>query len=86
VDVGGGNGALLIGILNANPHLHGAVFDQPHAAEPHRSRSPRVGLAERSEAVGGDIFKDVPTGADAYILKHVIHDWNDERAVTILKW
>jgi len=85
VDVGGGNGALLIGILNAHPHLHGIVFDQPPAAERARKQIAERGLAERCEAVGGDFFKDVPRGADAYILKHVIHDWNDERAVAILK-
>ena len=85
VDVGGGNGALLIGILKANPHLHGIVFDQPPAAERAQKEIAESGLAERCEAVGGDFFKEVPTGADVYILKHVIHDWNDDRAVTILK-
>ncbi len=85
VDVGGGNGAMLIGILNANPHLRGIVFDQPHAAERAQKQIAGSALAERCEAVGGDFFKEVPSGADAYILKHVIHDWNDDRAVTILK-
>jgi hypothetical protein len=78
VDVGGGNGALLIGILKAYPHLHGIVFDQPPAAERARKQIAERGLAERCQAAGGDFFKDVPPGADAYILKHVIHDWNDE--------
>jgi hypothetical protein len=85
VDVGGGNGALLIGILNAHSHLHGIVFDQPPAAERAHTHIAESGLAERCEAVGGNFFKEVPDGADAYILKHVIHDWNDDRAVTILK-
>ena len=85
VDVGGGNGALLIGILNANPHLHGIVFDQPQAAARAHKHIAESGLTGRCEAVGGDFFKGVPDGADAYILKHVIHDWNDERAVTLLK-
>src|SRR5712691_11914339 len=84
VDVGGGNGALLIGILKANPHLRGIVFDQPHAAERARKHIAEHELAERCEAVGGDFFNDVPGGADTYILKHVIHDWNDDRAATIL--
>jgi hypothetical protein len=74
VDVGGGSGALLIGILKANPHLHGIVFDRPQAAECARKQVAESGLAERCEAVGGDFFKEVPSGADAYILKHVIHD------------
>jgi ubiquinone/menaquinone biosynthesis C-methylase UbiE len=85
VDVGGGNGALLIGILQANPQLHGIVFDQPQVVERAQKQIAESGLAERCEAVGGDFFQEVPHGADAYILKHVIHDWNDDRAVTILK-
>jgi len=85
VDVGGGNGALLIGILTAHAHLRGVVFDQPAAAERARQQIAARGLAERCEAVGGDFFKEVPRGADAYLLKHVIHDWNDERATIILE-
>src|SRR4029077_16021981 len=85
VDVGGGNGALLIGILKAHSHLRGTVFDQPPAAERARKQIAERGLSDRCEAVGGDFFKEVPRGADAYILKHVIHDWNDERAVRILE-
>ena len=84
MDVGGGNGALLISILHAHPHLHGIVFDQPHTAERAHTQIAESGLAERCTAIGGDFFKDVPTGADAYLLKDVIHSWNDERAVTIL--
>jgi hypothetical protein len=85
VDVGGGNGTLLLGILDANPHLHGTVFDLPGAAERARENIAARGLAERCQAVGGDFFKEVPGGADAYILKHVIHDWNDEDALMILE-
>lgn len=84
VDVGGGNGALLIGILRVHPHLHGVVFDQPPAAERARQHIAECGLAERCEAAGGDFFKEIPGGGDAYMLKHVIHDWNDERACAIL--
>ena len=85
VDVGGGNGALLIGILRAHPHLRGTVFDQPHAAERARRQIQADGLSERCDAVGGDFFESVPAGADAYILKHVIHDWADDRATVILR-
>jgi len=85
VDVGGGNGALLIGILKANPNLRGIVFDQPHAAKSATEKIAAEGLSSRCEAVGGDFFKEVPKGADAYVIKHVIHDWNDERAIAILK-
>jgi SAM-dependent methyltransferase len=85
VDVGGGNGALLIGILTAHPHLHGIVFDRPEPAERARKRLAEHGLAGRCEAVAGDFFERVPPGGDAYVLKHVIHDWNDDRALAILE-
>lgn len=85
VDVGGGNGALLIGILKANPHLRGIVFDRPDAAERARRNIAEGGLSDRCQAVGGDFFQEVPPGGDAYVLKHVIHDWNDERAGAILR-
>jgi SAM-dependent methyltransferase len=85
VDVGGGNGALLTGILKVNPNLRGIVFDLPHVADKARNKIAEEGLQSRCEAIGGDFFKEVPSGADAYIIKHVIHDWNDQRAVAILK-
>jgi hypothetical protein len=85
VDVGGGNGALLVGILGANPTLRGVVFDLPSAAGRARQKITESGLADRCQVVGGDFFAEVPAGGDAYLLKHVIHDWNDERAVAILK-
>ncbi len=85
VDVGGGNGALMIGILNANPKLQGIVFDRADAAASARKNLAAAGLASRCEVVAGDFFKDVPRGGRAYLLKHIIHDWNDDRAVAILK-
>lgn len=85
VDVGGGNGALLIGLLQANPALRGIVFDLPAAAERATKQIAASALSERCRAVGGDFFKAVPEGGDAYLLKHVIHDWNDEQAVAILR-
>jgi len=85
VDVGGGNGALLIGILGANPELHGIVFDRPEPAERAKKKLAEAGLESRCQVVAGDFFESVPSGGDAYILKHVIHDWDDEKAVAILK-
>src|SRR6516225_6397451 len=76
VDVGGGDGSLLIGILKAYTNLDGIVFDLPHTAEKARTKITAAGLQTRCEALGGDFFKEVPPGADVYILKHVIHDWN----------
>ena len=84
-DVGGGNGALLIGILKANPRLRGMVFDRPDVAARAKQHLAAAGLSDRCEAVGGSFFEEVARGADAYLLKHVIHDWNDEDATAILK-
>jgi hypothetical protein len=85
VDVGGGNGALLAGILVANPTLTGVIFDLPDVASRAREQIRELGLAGRCEIVGGDFFKEVPRGGDAYLLKHVVHDWNDDRATEILR-
>jgi precorrin-6B methylase 2 len=85
VDVGGGSGALVAGILQANPALTGVLFDLPHVAERAKASIAALGLADRCAVVGGDFFKGVPEGGDAYLLKHVIHDWNDVRAAEILQ-
>jgi hypothetical protein len=85
IDVGGGNGALLIGILTAHSHLHGIVFDQEHAIARARALIAEAGLGDRCDAVPGDFFAAVPRGGDGYLLKHVIHDWNDDRASAILR-
>ena len=84
-DVGGGNGALLSGILTANPHLRGMLFDQPHVVERARPALDAAGIGDRITVAGGSFFDAVPSGADAYLLKHVIHDWNDDDAARILR-
>src|SRR5437868_3353470 len=85
VDVAGGHGFMLSEILRANPSLRGVLFDQPHVIEGAREFVASKGLAGRCEPAGGDFFESVPAGADAYVMKHIIHDWDDERAVLILK-
>lgn len=85
IDVGGGEGALLTGILRKHPRLQGVVFDLPRTEVRARAQIERAGLLSRYEFVGGDFFDCVPRGFDAYLLKHVIHDWNDERATRILR-
>ena len=85
IDVGGGEGALLAGILRANPKLRGAVFDLPRLRDRARGKIAEAGLTERYEFVGGDFFESIPSGYDAYLFKHVIHDWNDEQAERILR-
>jgi hypothetical protein len=78
VDVGGGRGAFLGAILEANPEMRGVLFDQPHVVA-------GADLGERCEVVAGSFFEAVPEGADAYLLKAILHDWEDEDAVRILR-
>ena len=84
VDVGGGQGILLAGILKANPRLHGILFDQPNVVATAGSTLEQAGVADRCELVGGDFFRTVPSGGDIYILRSIVHDWDDMPATTIL--
>ncbi|HKM90957.1 MAG TPA: methyltransferase [Candidatus Acidoferrales bacterium] len=84
VDVGGGHGRLLAGILIANPRLRGVLYDLPDVVA-EASALRQEPISQRCEIIGGDFFKGVPAGADAYLLKGIIHDWNDEAALKILK-
>ncbi|MCA1814929.1 MAG: acetylserotonin O-methyltransferase [Acidobacteria bacterium] len=83
-DIAGGHGQLLAGILRANPSMRGVLFDQAHVVEGARPLLEAEGVSGRVETVAGDFFASVPAGADAYVLKHIIHDWDDERATKIL--
>ncbi len=85
IDVGGGQGELLAALLAANPALRGILFDQPHVVASAEAVLERAGVADRCEVVGGSFFEGVPEGADAYLLKSVIHDWDDSSAVEILR-
>jgi O-methyltransferase domain/Dimerisation domain len=85
VDVGGGQGVLLQHLLQAHPHLCGIVFDRPTVAEAARTRLAEAGLSGRYEVVSGDFFAGVPIGGDAYVLSWILHDWDDEAAVQILR-
>jgi hypothetical protein len=85
VDVGGGFGELLAAILKANPDKRGVLFDRPHAIEGARTLMEAAQVADRCEFVAGDFFDAIPAGADTYLLKSVIHDWNDERGTAILR-
>lgn len=85
VDVGGGNGALLMPVLARHPGMRATLFDLPHVAEAARARIAEAGLSGRYEAIGGDAFAAVPAGADAYVLKGVVHDWEDAEALAILR-
>ena len=86
VDVGGSHGHLLAAILKANRKLKGVLFDRPQVIDQARS-APYVNdkqIARRIELVAGDFFQSVPAGADAYIMKYIIHDWDDELCLKIL--
>ncbi|HXJ33096.1 MAG TPA: methyltransferase [Candidatus Eisenbacteria bacterium] len=85
VDVGGGYGALLPPILKANPELRGAVFDLPHCRDGALALFRKTGIADRCEFVAGSFFEDTPPPADAYLVKSVIHDWDDERSIALLR-
>lgn len=85
VDVGGGHGALLAAVLAANPHLRGTVFDLAHCAEGAASLAGEAGVGDRCGFATGSFFESVPAGADLYLMKSVIHDWNDERSTAILR-
>jgi hypothetical protein len=84
-DIGGGNGSLLSAVLKAQPHFRGVVFDLPHVVADARPVIEAAGLADRCETVGGDFFTDSLPNADVYILAQILHDWDDERAVAILR-
>ena len=85
VDVGGGYGQLLCSILAANPSMHGVLFDMAHATGRLAPHFEAAGVAHRCELATGDFFKAVPPGADVYLLKSILHDWDDERCLVILR-
>ena len=83
-DVAGGHGHLMCSILQAHPHLRGIVFDQPEVVQDlHELWAPKLGVEDRCRYVAGDMFKTVPV-ADAYSLKMILHDWNDDECMEIL--
>jgi ubiquinone/menaquinone biosynthesis C-methylase UbiE len=85
VDVGGGYGALLAAVLKAHPDLHGILLDLPQAIEGARTHLSNADLAGRCELIAGDFFASIPDGADAYLLKAVLHDWDDQKSMAILR-
>jgi hypothetical protein len=83
-DVGGGTGRLLADILVANPDVRGMLYDLPNVVAAAPPLLEASGVAGRCKVVAGDFFASVPEGADAYVLKSVLHDWDDARAIDIL--
>jgi O-methyltransferase domain/Dimerisation domain len=84
VDVGGATGSLLQLLQEANPTLHGIVFDRPNIADDAAAQIAQRGFPDRTDVVGGDFFESVPP-ADLYLLKFILHDWDDQRAIKILQ-
>ena len=85
VDVAGGHGLMIMTILKANKKMRGILFDLPHVTAGAASLLRRGGVADRCQIISGDFFTSVPEGGDAYIMKHILHDWDDERAIQILR-
>lgn len=84
VDVGGGEGVLLASLLQRNPHLSGILYELPFLSTAAATLFKQYHVADRCVHVGGDFFQSVPEGGDLYLLKHIIHDWNDEQCIRIL--
>ena len=82
-DIGGGSGSLLAAILGEYPQLRGILFDQP-AVVAHPDELDRTGVTDRCSVVGGSFFEEVPGGADAYVMKAILHDWEDAECIAIL--
>src|SRR5688572_7531086 len=85
VDVGGGHGALLASILGRYPGARGVLFDQPHVVAGAAAVLREAGVADRCEVVSGSFFESVPAGGDAYLLKQIVHDWEDPEAAALLR-
>ena len=84
VDVGGGNGAFLAGVLSRLPRLSGTVLDLPHVVAGADAVFAEAGVSDRASAVGGSFFEEVPAGADLYLLKRVLYHWSDDDALVLL--
>jgi hypothetical protein len=85
VDVGGNQGSLLLRLLREHPSARGILFDQPGTTEQAKGPVAASGHADRVEIVSGNFFESVPAGGDLYLLKQILHDWNDEECLTILR-
>ena len=85
VDVGGGHGAALANILKDIPTMRGILFDLPHVVAGAGSLLAEAGVAERCEVIGGDMFAEVPSGGDAYLIARVLFNWDDQHALALLQ-
>jgi len=84
IDIGGGNGSLIGSVLQRHPKMRGMLFDLSHVVARARANLKRYDVSDRCQVIEGNFFESVPSGADAYLLRHVLHDWTDERCLQIL--
>lgn len=84
IDVGGGRGTLMIQLLSAYPHLRGTIYDMPETISIARQNIEAAELQDRCETLAGSFLEGVPRGGDIYLIKHVLHDWPDQEALSIL--
>ena len=84
-DIGGGNGSQITGILQRHKEMKGILFDLPHVIDRAQTQIESAGISDRCVLVPGNFFESVPKGADAYMMRHIIHDWDDEKSLTILR-
>jgi hypothetical protein len=85
VDVGGGHGGLITSILKRHPQMRGILFDSPQVIEGAKALINETGVGDRCTLTNGNFFESVPMGGDSHILKWIIHDWDDEKSITILQ-
>ena len=85
VDVGGGRGSLIAAVLRKHKSLRGVVYDAPHVVEAAKTHLAEMGVADRATTAAGDFFHSVPAGGDTYMMKHIIHDWDDDLCRKILR-
>jgi hypothetical protein len=83
-DIGGGNGSLLSTVLRRYPELRGILFDLGHVIGRAKAAIQQFGLEQRCSVIEGNFFESIPPGADAYLMRHIIHDWTDEQSVQIM--
>lgn len=84
-DIGGGNGSNITSLLQHYSEMKGILFDLPHVVERSKMNIEKVGLSNRCTLIGGSFFDSIPLTADAYLMRHIIHDWDDEKSLTILR-
>jgi hypothetical protein len=84
-DIGGGNGSVITAILQKYPAMKGIIFDRPGVLERTKANLTAAGLDDRCKIEPGNFFEAVPSGADAYVMRHIIHDWDDDKSLTILR-